>query len=189
MKINQTKTLVLSAFILLSAEASAALDQSGTIKLNGYIYSSTCTIDLNNQGPSMANINMGRYSTSEFGAVGSEVGGSEENGKITVKLADCPDNGTVTLTFNGKVSDGQPSILELDNASAEGTAKGVGIHLYKDDDETTPLALDGSVKYSQQIKGESAGWEGSFIAKYVSTNATVTAGQANATLNYNITYK
>ncbi|GAB1438059.1 long polar fimbria major subunit LpfA1 [Providencia sp.] len=188
MKISYKQILTASVLTLFSIHASSALEQAGTIKLNGYIYSSTCTVDLNDQGPSMANISMGRYSTSEFGAVGTEVGGTGENGKIKVTLTDCPDNGTITLTFDGKVVDGQTSILELDNPSAEGSAKGVGIHLYQGS-ETKPLTLDGSVNYSQKIEGESAGWEGTFIAKYVSTSTTVTAGQANATLNYNIIYK
>lgn len=187
--INFNKTALIAFGLLGSTSISsyAALDQSGVIKLNGYIYSATCTLDINDQGPSLANINMGRYSTSEFNGTNSEVGGTGENGKVNVTLTDCPDNGTVTLTFDGTIGD-KNTILKLDNPNDSGTAKNVGVHLYNISDLTTPLVLDGSQSYSQQIQGESASWTGGFIAKYVSTASNVTAGQANASINYKIIY-
>lgn len=187
MRFNKITLFVAYLLSTASIPSFAALEQSGVIKLNGYIYSATCTLDINTQGPSLANINMGRYSTSEFNGVDSEVGGSGENGKINVTLTDCPDNGTVALTFDGSIGD-KNTILALDNAGSPGTAKNIGVHLYDDDDLTTPLVLDGSQKYTKKIQGESASWVGGFVAKYVSLAEDVTAGQANASINYKLTY-
>lgn len=168
--------------------AAGPISQTGTIKLNGYIYSATCDIDINGQGPDTANINLGRHSTSVFGEKGDETAMTGEQGLIKISLENCPDTGKLEVSFNGTSVSGDSKVLQLDDANNSATAQNIGIHLYDQDDLNTPLSFDGSVAFSANIEG-SKNYHKDFLATYVSTADEVSAGKANATLGFKIVYK
>lgn len=180
--------LLLGLAMLSSTSAFAMIDQEGVIHLSGYIYSSTCELDINNQGPVDAAVNMGRYPTSSFSKIGDEVGGNGGFGEINMTLKNCPETGELAVSFNGSTIAGNNEILALDNSAINDTAKGLGVHVYSAKDLAKPLNLDGSQVLKTMVDN-SAEFQESFIARYVSTAEKVGSGEANATLNFKVTYK
>lgn len=166
---------------------SAEETQEGTITFSGFIYNSTCTIDLNGDNSPDAHVQMGRYPTSAFGEKYDQVGGEGVYGKIDISLIDCPDKGNLTLKLNGKPKDGERDVLELDEPNSDSTAKNIGIVIYDRDNNKDAINIDGTFEKKYLVEN-SARWEASYVAKYISVADDVEAGQANATLNYTLTY-
>ncbi|MEQ5209292.1 fimbrial protein, partial [Proteus sp. fly-1067] len=80
-------------------------------------------------------------------------------------------------------------ILALDNPTSSETAKNVGIRIYNTKDMSKALVINGSKTESIDVEGADTTWNAEFVAKYISTADTVSPGQADATLNYTITYQ
>lgn len=195
MTISKKKFLSLALFVsasVASVNVLAADTHSGTISFSGLIYSSTCTVSINGGG-SDGNVNMGRHPSSAFGTEPKQiVGGAGTDGQLNISLIDCPPTGTVALKISGSETPNEPQILALDNPSDEKTAKNVGVYIYDKDDLDTPYNINFTKNIEIKGSEESASTSTTIplIAKYVSVNAGgVKAGQANATLNYSLTYK
>lgn len=192
MTISTKKRLPIALFvsaITASTGALAAETQTGTLTFKGLIYSSSCSIDINDTNSPNANILMGRYPTSAFDGKDSEVGGENGNGKIEITLENCPPVGKVTLKLNGKADSSSDQTLALDNPTSSDTAKNIGIRIYNIKDMGKPLFINGSKTESIDVEGADTSWSAEFVAKYISTASTVSPGQADATLNYTITYQ
>ncbi|CAI2538699.1 Type-1A pilin [Serratia ficaria] len=78
---------------------------------------------------------------------------------------------------------GQNTALSLEGGS--GAASGVGIQLLRDN---TPLAVDGSQASTTTSLLEGAN-SLSFQAQYIALSDAVTAGAANATADFTLTYQ
>lgn len=187
MKTFLTGKTVLSILLAGSVMSASAVEQDGTISFRGFIYNATCSIDINNSNSPNADVDMGRYPTSAFTESGDEVGGEGKNGSLDISLIDCPDEGKVTLQLHGKPKDGYDAVLELDNPESSETAKNIGIVLYDRDDMSKDIIINGSVTKEYEVSS-SAEWHASYVAKYTSTADDVEAGQADATLNYTLSY-
>lgn len=181
-------TLLIST-MMASASVLAVETQTGTLSFKGLIYSSSCIIDINDTNSPNANVLMGRYPTSAFDGKDSEVGGENGNGKIEITLEQCPPVGKVTLKLDGKADSSSDQILALDNPTSSETAKNVGIRIYNTKDMSKALVINGSKTESIDVEGADTTWNAEFVAKYISTADTVGPGQADATLNYTITYQ
>ncbi|RNT23429.1 type 1 fimbrial protein [Proteus mirabilis] len=181
-------TLLIST-MMASASVLAVETQTGTLSFKGLIYSSSCIIDINDTNSPNANVLMGRYPTSAFDGKDSEVGGENGNGKIEITLEQCPPVGKVTLKLDGKADSSSDQILALDNPTSSETAKNVGIRIYNTKDMSKALVINGSKTESIDVEGADTTWNAEFVTKYISTADTVSPGQADATLNYTITYQ
>lgn len=181
-------TLLIST-MMASASVLAVETQTGTLSFKGLIYSSSCIIDINDTNSPNTNVLMGRYPTSAFDGKDSEVGGENGNGKIEITLEQCPPVGKVTLKLDGKADSSSDQILALDNPTSSETAKNVGIRIYNTKDMSKALVINGSKTESIDVEGADTTWNAEFVAKYISTADTVSPGQADATLNYTITYQ
>ncbi|EMO4164030.1 fimbrial protein [Morganella morganii] len=178
---------LISVLLAGSAMSASAVEQTGKISFKGFIYNATCSIVLNDTNSPNADVLMGRYPTSAFTKSGDEVGGEDGNGSLSISLLDCPEKGKVTLQLHGQPKDGYDAILELDNPKAQNTAKNVGIVLYDRDDMNTDIIINGSVTKEYEVSS-STEWHADYVAKYISTADDVEAGQADATLNYTLSY-
>ncbi|MBT0396942.1 type 1 fimbrial protein [Morganella morganii subsp. morganii] len=187
MKKSLISKSLISVLLAGSAMSASAVEQTGTISFKGFIYNATCSIVLNDTNSPNADVLMGRYPTSAFTKSGDEVGGEDGNGSLSISLLDCPEKGKVTLQLHGQPKDGYDAILELDNPKAQNTAKNVGIVLYDRDDMNTDIIINGSVTKEYEVSS-STEWHADYVAKYISTADDVEAGQADATLNYTLSY-
>lgn len=189
MRILSTKNFLMAMMASTFALSANADQQSGTLSFHGYIYNSTCTVMVNDEDSRDADIDMGRYATTEFTKAGTEVGGEGNYGKFNLKLKGCPGHGDVTLSMKGKTANGEKTHLALDNEGADGVAKNIAIQIYDTDDLRQPYYVNFDQTYKFDETSPEKEWEIDFIAKYVSTADEVEAGRADATLDYLITYK
>lgn len=187
MKTFLTGKTVLSILLAGSVMSASAIEQDGTISFKGFIYNATCSVDINNSNSPNADVDMGRYPTSAFTKHGDEVGGEGKNGSLDISLTDCPEKGKVKLQLKGKQKGNSDSLLELDNPQSPKTAKNIGIVLYDREDMSTDIIINGSVTKEYDVSS-GAEWHASYVAKYYSTADNVEAGQADATLNYTLSY-
>ncbi len=185
---TMTKIFLATVSMSTAMGTYADIEQSGTVKLQGTIYSATCTITVNDQllGDGTPIVNMGRYSTGAFGDAGSLVGGSGANGELKVTAINCPDSGTVNMKFSGTPVATDPHMLALDNDGGK-EAKNIGIKLFKGTNIANPLELN--TVYTYNLTGDNKEYTQDFRAAYQSTADTVTAGTANATMNVDVEYK
>lgn len=170
------KTLV--AVALLSAVSmNAAYAVDGTITFTGSIIAGTCEIN-GASAPANIAVPLGNYSAFEFGASGSTVA----NATIPMALTNCPASVTnVAILFNGTADTTNPALLAV-NA---GGATGVGIGIYEADG-TTAIPVNNA---SALVALAAGAGNANFVAKYVSTAATVGEGNANATAQFTIQYR
>lgn len=192
----------LPALLVLASStvfADGTVNQSGTINFQGEIYTATCTITINdvnieaNPNPIVA---MGRHPTSAFIGEDTEVGASKSShdGKVTILAKECPPTMKLTLTLNGTLAEGNEKILQL---TEESGAENVGVVLYRKDNESGNLAK--AIKINSSITSgddelhleEGTVQSISFYPYYRKLDNTkvVTAGTANANLNYTLEYK
>lgn len=184
------KKIILAVCALSTPQVFAA-EQTGVINFNGIIYNATCAIDINgNEGGENATVNMGRHPTSAFPSRGSESSGVGDEGKIKIELKDCPDQGTLSVSFTGKTVDSTGDLLELDKSGQEGIAKGIGIALYDEDGED--ILIDGTPVIQKKFKDGQSEYKYQMLAKYyryAEKDSDFNAGRADATLNFKIEYK
>uniref|UniRef100_Q0HR80 Fimbrial protein n=1 Tax=Shewanella sp. (strain MR-7) TaxID=60481 RepID=Q0HR80_SHESR len=167
--------LALMAGLAISYNANAS---DGQINFTGTITDETCTVT--NSPSSPLSVTLGSVAKSAFSGVGSTAAAT----KFTIMLTGCPQSAnvnSVSVKFDGIADGTNKDVLAL--TAGEGVAEGVGIQLTEDNGTVLPLfsasssftLADGDNKLN-------------FIARYIATSATVTAGTANAVSNFTIIY-
>ena len=151
----------------------------GQVIFNGSITDSSCNVDSGSTGQT---VDLGKWASNYFTSTGSET----TKTSFHIKVKDCPASvTTVAVLFDGARDQSDNSLLAIN-----GGASGVAIKLYEHD-QTTAVSL-GKTTAKQAVTPGSSGSTGSadleFYADYVSTGATVTAGDANGTANFNMIY-
>lgn len=154
----------------------------GTVNVTGTIIASACKID-----PSDAHIDV------PFGMIAGDTisGGAGATGpakQFVIHITGCPQDTIkgMTVNFNGVSSKDNPALVALSDADAAGTAKNVAVGIYEHD-ANTPIPINSN---SQPVPiGADGTASPAYVIKYVKTSAAdVTAGTANATINYSVTY-
>lgn len=151
----------------------------GQVIFNGSITDSSCNVDSGSTGQT---VDLGKWASSYFTGTGSET----TKTPFHIKVKDCPASvAKVAVLFDGARDQSDTTLL-----ATNGGATGVAIKLYEHD-QTTAVSL-GKTTAKQAVTPGSSGSTGSadleFYADYVSTGATVTAGDANGTANFNMIY-
>lgn len=171
MKKNIIVATLAAAAVMSSVSAFAA---DGQINFTGEITDTACEV-VNTVSSPLA-VTLGKVSKSAFVGAGSTAAAT----RFTLKLSGCPDGlNTASVKFDGTSVAGDNSVLAL----TAGGAAGVGIQLSDSNQNKLPLNTD-SASYS--VTDGSASMD--FVARYVATSATVTAGAANAVANFTINY-
>lgn len=196
----------LPALLVLASStvfADGTVNQSGTINFQGEIYTATCTItinDINIEANPNPIVLMGSHPTSAFIGQDTEVGASKSShdGKVTILAKECPPTMNLILTLNGTPENGTDNkVLKL---TSDSVATNVGVVLYKQTDEAGDLAkaipIKGTINSKDFITDGIHMDEGktksiSFYPYYRKLDNTkvVTAGSANANLDYTLEYK
>lgn len=161
----------------------------GKINFTGSVVAAPCAVDNSTDGQS---VNLGQIATNQLaakGATGSAV-------PFTVKLVGCDlsptaidANATTNYTkasikFTGASIDATTLSLSADGAGQQ-PAKNVGIQIFQ---ANKAVNVDGTAATESQniVAGDN---EIPFTATYVATDASVTAGSANGSVNFQVTYE
>ncbi|HDH1792546.1 TPA: fimbrial protein [Klebsiella quasipneumoniae subsp. similipneumoniae] len=160
---------------------TSAQGAGGQITFNGSITDSSCNVDSNSSGQP---VDLGKWASNYF--TGTGTGAETTKTPFHIKVKDCPASvTTVAVLFDGAREQTDTSLLAIN-----GGAKGVAIKLYEHD-QTTAVSL-GKTTAKQTVTPGSSGGTGTadleFYADYISTAATVTAGKADGTANFNMIY-
>lgn len=175
-----TKTTALSLLIALglplaSLNAAYAADDSGTVHFNGKVLANTCTLLSNN-----ITVDMGNVLATDFKAAGDT--GPEKN--IPIQLTGCSNETTgATVTFKGTPDDIQANDLKVGTGSPD-DATGIAIALLDKNNAALPLNTPSA---DQTLKAGDN--DLLFHARYISTAADVTAGDANSEAQFYIQYR
>ncbi|WP_099076102.1 fimbrial protein [Proteus alimentorum] len=197
----------LPALLVLASStvfADGTVNQSGTINFQGEIYTATCTItinDINIEANPNPVVEMGRHPTSAFIGQDTEVGASKSShdGKVTILAKECPPTMNLILTLNGTTENGTDNkVLKL---TSDSVATNVGVVLYKHTADAglldNAIPINGKPINSKDYVNDGIHMdEGktksiSFYPYYRKLDNTkvVTAGSADANLNYTLEYK
>lgn len=165
---------------LMSLSSTTYGVTNGTVKFTGKIMETTCTIS----GGSALSVPMGAFLKSEIKNKGDKVSGSERD--FDIKLTGCPVvTGApvlMSIAFTGTADLEDDKLLKLDATGAEG----IGIGLY--DKDGNQISLN-SASYEYPDAINSANVNIPFKVAYVANGQSGVAGKAEATLNFDISYK
>lgn len=120
---------------------------------------------------------LGDVHVSHFNGVGSTAGSQG----FTLGM-NCDSSIKPTITFTG-VSTNAGTVLPLNNPDASTTAKGVGLELLYGQNKVT---LGQALSLGTTASGLNSY---NFTARYVQTESSIQAGEANATANFTINYE
>ncbi|KJV44918.1 hypothetical protein VH86_23405 [Pantoea sp. BL1] len=169
------KTNILALAVIASLFAASAQAADGTINFVGSITDDTCDISAASKTQNVLLGNIGSDSFTAPGTVSAATG-------FTVVMSNCPATHTnLHVKFDGTPDGGNPAVLALTNTGTQ--AKGVGIQLRDADGSVLPLFTD-----SKPVAINAGNASLNFSAAYISTAATVTAGDANSTVNFTVNY-
>ncbi|AUJ83706.1 fimbrial protein [Enterobacter cancerogenus] len=166
------KRALLVSSLLLTSQAFAA-NGNGIVHFTGEIIDSTCEVST---GTKDQTVDLGKVNKSTF----TDVGSTASVQAFQIDLVNCPQTyKKANARFDG-TEDGD-GYLKLNN----GGATGVAIAIYNRADNSL-------LKLYNQSKTADISAEGTaslpFMARYIATSSTVTAGLANADSEFTITY-
>lgn len=168
------KLAILTTFVSVFAMQNA-FAADGTVSFNGKITATACKIN-----SSSTNVSMGTISTSAFG---TSAGITAAAKAFNIVLTECPSGSNyINVRFDGTPDAANPSILAL--TPGTGVASNVGIALFESNGETLiPLNTNSAQKSITSGTNTLP-----YVAKYMSTAASVTAGSADSTASFTIVY-
>jgi len=165
------------ALLVGSAFASVANAADGTINFTGKVTDEACTV---NPSSATQTVNLGSVRTGGFNASGTTASPT----RFSITLTSCPAAAkTAVLKFDGPTSSGNSNYLAL--TSGAGVATGVAIGLFESD-STTLIPVGSASTTKTLVSGADTTIQ--FVAKYISTAATVVPGTANAVSNFTVSY-
>lgn len=177
MKNNLIAVAVLASCAFGISNSTFAAD--GQVNFTGEIIDAACQVTNSPANP--LEVNLGKVAKSAFTGAGSTASAT----KFTLQLTDCPDTvSSAQVKFDGTPVTGDNGVLAL--TQGVGVAEGVGIQLADDSNTVLPL-FTASKSYALQ-SGAGVVNDLDFVARYIATAATVTAGPANSTANFTINY-
>lgn len=177
------KSVLAAALLSAGTMATAATTvPGGTVHFTGQIVNAACAVSA---GSTDQTVNLGQYRTANFTAVGDRSG----TVPFKIQLQDCDTSVSTqaSVAFSGTADSTDTTVLNVGNISggASGSASGVGIEIA--DQLGKVLTPNGSVYSTAQnlIDGVNVL---NFTARYKSTAAAVTPGQADADATFTMQY-
>lgn len=183
------KMAMLGITTSVAVNSFAAETVKSNILLKGSIYNATCSVEVNGQAATNNPVvNMGTWPSSAFNGVGSQVGGTASDGKISIDAVDCPENGTMRVNITAATDPTDNTLVKLDSSGAT-DATGVAIALYEGDKDGNKT--NNKIQFAKDYEFDSHALEGItkvFYGVYQATAEKVSAGNANATVHATMTY-
>lgn len=183
MKSKSLAFAIVTALSLSSVAAVAATStvNGGVVHFKGELVNAACAVAAESVEQT---VQLGQVRTVKLAATGDT---SDAVG-FNIKLVDCDTTVATSaqVAFRGVAADTTyPTVLAIDNATAAGGAKNVGIQIL--DAKSVPLGLDG-VTYSSAITLNDGTNILPFQARYFALGATE-AGVANADALFTVQYQ
>lgn len=176
------KLMAATAMLLATtAQADVVSVTGGTIHFEGKLINAACAVSTKSADQT---VELGQYRTATF----TQVGDTSALKPFKIVLTDCDPAvaETASVAFTGQVDATNNTLLAIASGDNGSTAKGVGIEIL--DNNSNPLKPDGVVTSVAQtlIEGENTLH---FSARYKSTAATTSPGQANADATFIMKYE
>lgn len=177
------KTVLGLAMISAGTMATAATTVTGgTVHFTGQIVNAACAVSADSADQT---VKMGQFRTAYFTSVGTR----SNSVPFSIKLEDCDTivSKTAAASFYGSLDATDPTVLTISNIAggAAGAASGVGIEI--SDHTGKVLKPDGSSISTAQNLVDGSNIL-SFSARYKSTKASVTPGEADADATFKMIY-
>ncbi|MEQ0875408.1 fimbrial protein [Enterobacter vonholyi] len=173
-----TLGLFIAAALGCSASSFAASTGEGQINFTGEIIDSACQVVNGLSSP--LNVTLGKVSKTTFTGVGS----TSTLTKFDIQLKDCPETVTsAAINFGGTPDADNNTTLSLTPGAT--TAAGVAIQLV--DSSEQPVSLYTPSKQYPLAAGTTVN-NLEFGARYIQTQASFTAGQANSASTFTVIY-
>lgn len=171
---------IVLCFLLVSLSASAAKTEKGSLKVKAIVRNNTCSVASVSQN---IRIDMGIEATKLFYQTGVEA----RDNPFNIVLENCgPAAKGVKASLSGVAHPSDSSVFILNNAQAPNTAKNVGIAVY---DRYGKRIEPGKDSGTYVLNGAGSNGTGlRFVARYISTAMPVTAGKADGSLIFTLTY-
>ncbi|WP_241627658.1 fimbrial protein [Rosenbergiella epipactidis] len=169
------KTLLIIPFLIATTFASMSTYAANSVNFVGNVYNTACTLTVGNTG----SVQMGNVLTGDFTAAGD----TTRDVEFPVTFSGCPNAiPNAQIKFDGSADSVNSNLLAINTGT--GMAKGLGIAIYeKNKTQILPLGT-----FSSSISLTGGGATANFVAKYMATSSTVSAGGANATANITVIY-
>lgn len=149
----------------------------GTVNITGTIADNTCTVS---QDSKAMTVSMGDVSNKTF----SRPGDGSAYQSFSISLEKCGGAASrVSVTFSGAADSENNDLLALTGGA--GYATGMGIGIYDAEKNLIPLNQPGE---ETTLTADQASVTLNFFARYVASGATVSAGTANASATFKLTY-
>ncbi|MGL5387211.1 MAG: fimbrial protein [Serratia sp. (in: enterobacteria)] len=172
------KNLIAVAVLASSAFAISAFAADGQVNFTGEIIDAACQVVNSPSNP--LDVVLGKVAKTAFTGTGSTAAAT----KFTLQLTNCPATvSTASVKFDGTSVNGDTTLLALTQES--GVATGVGIQLADASNSVLPL-YTASMAYPLQSGSVTNNLD--FVARYIATAATVTAGPANSMASFTVNY-
>lgn len=152
--------------------SSSVFASDGTINFTGTVTETACTVS-----SSTVAVAFGTIASSSFSAAGDVAAPTQ----FAISLTDCPASVTsATVKFDGTADTTNSNLLALGSSS---TAAGLGVAIYDNTGTIVPAATSSSA-YTLATGSNSL----DFVARLMSTSATITAGTVATSTDFTIAY-
>lgn len=168
-------TLAIATGGILTSTHSAFAAETITANFIGEITASNCSVSASN---ATVSVPLGSVPANTFTSVGSQ----SKDTPFTLNFSNCPTR-NISVTAQGTADPANSNYLALTNRGNQGVASGVAI-LLKRNGSTLPLS---SAVNLGQPDG-SGNLAVNLTAAYISTASVVSAGTANSTATFTLSY-
>lgn len=152
----------------------------GTVNFTGSIVNAPCVVDVSSENHT---VTLGQYRTDSFSGTGSV--SSPVDFKINLINCTTDTYTSAAVTFTGSTVSGNSNVLTLSSIQAgDQVAENVGIQILQD---SNPVAVDGSAASTAKTISDGTN-RLAFQARYIALDDAVTAGAANSSADFTVTY-
>ncbi|EBJ8047997.1 fimbrial protein [Salmonella enterica] len=163
--------------LLLIGFSSAADAHDGTVTISGTIQDNTCELAPDSQNKS---VDMGTVAGSQF----RRAGDFSPAKHFTLHLENCgPAASEATVTFSGSADSQNPELFAVESGGDSAIGLALGIF-----DEKGKSIAPGETSAGITLEPGEASAEFDFSARYVAVLDSVTAGKANVTITFVVSY-
>ena len=174
-------SIVAAGLVSTVAQADPTTVNGGNVHFKGEFVNAACAVSTDTADQT---VNLGQYRTASITAAGQ----TTTNVPFNIKLVQCDTTvaKTAAIAFNGTADGTDGTLLSINSGNSNAkAATGVGIEIL--DSKSKTLTPNGSTFSTAQtlIDGNNTL---PFVARYKSTAANVTAGQADADATFLVQY-